>query len=284
MRPLLSFAAPAQQTPQPTHAFVEWRLPDNRLWCEIHRQQSHYLMRFPGLADFLISESGAAECRPVAGTSEPTLQHLFCNQVLPAVLSMLHLPVFHASCVEIEGAAIAFVGLSGRGKSTLATYLGLQGANLVTDDGLELAWHEDHYRVRPSQAAVRLWKDSRHALLPSSALPAPAVSYTTKQRFLGDGVIAASTSSPRLRRAYFLGEGTVTDISITTLTANQAHMAWVRHSFMLDAHDRARMMTHFQQVSRLVSQELAYTLDYPREYGLLPDVMSAIKAHLRATP
>lgn len=53
---------------------------------------------------------------------------------------------------------------------------------------------------------------------------------------------------------------------------------------MLDAHDRARMMTHFQQVSRLVSQELAYTLDYPREYGLLPDVMSAIKAHLRATP
>ena len=44
--------------------------------------------------------------------------------------------VLHASAVAIESSVFAFVGQSGRGKSTLAALLCVDGAELVTDDVL----------------------------------------------------------------------------------------------------------------------------------------------------
>jgi hypothetical protein len=280
VRPKLFIAPPIYQPLLSSAAFVEWRLPDDTLWCEIHRGYQHYLMRFPELADFIVRMSGVVECHPVIGTSKTTLQHLFYNQVLPAALSMQHCAVFHASCVAINNVAVAFVGLSGRGKSTLATFLGLHGCSLLSDDGLELAWQQDHYRAQPSNNGVRLWQDSSNALLPQDAQPAPPISYSSKQRFLDESIITSAGYDLPLHRAYFLGDGTAKKITISPMPAYQAHMAWVKHSFMLDAHDRSRMISHFQQVSRLVRQGVAYHLDYPRSYGSLSDVMTAIKAHL----
>ena len=42
-----------------------------------------------------------------------------------------------------------------------------------------------------------------------------------------------------LRAAYFLGEGTVRDISLGRLTGAEALAAWSRHAFILDVDDRA---------------------------------------------
>ena len=44
--------------------------------------------------------------------------------------------MLHASAVAINGSALAFVGQSGRGKSTVAALLCVDGAELVTDDVL----------------------------------------------------------------------------------------------------------------------------------------------------
>ena len=46
--------------------------------------------------------------------------------------------VLHASAVEVDGAAVAFLGRSGIGKSTMATLCCAAGARLVTDDVLRL--------------------------------------------------------------------------------------------------------------------------------------------------
>ena len=52
---------------------------------------------------------------------------------------------------------------------------------LITDDGLQLQWCNERYLAVPSTASVRLWKDSRNALLPG-AIAAPCASYTPKER------------------------------------------------------------------------------------------------------
>jgi hypothetical protein len=44
--------------------------------------------------------------------------------------------VLHASAVALDGVALAFVGQSGRGSSTVAALLCLEGAELATDDVL----------------------------------------------------------------------------------------------------------------------------------------------------
>lgn len=235
-------------------------------------------MRFPGLADFLVRADGDVECLPAPNVDDPTLEHLYLNQVVPASLSLRHRPVFHASCVSVDDAAVAFLGVSGRGKSTLATHLGLQGHALITDDGLQLQWCNERYLAVPSTASVRLWKDSRNALLPG-AIAAPCASYTPKERLQSEGLIPFASQPIPLRRAYFLGDGSAGSVTISPLTAHEAHMAWVEHSFMLDARDKSRMATHFEQVARLVRLGLTYRLDYPRRYDSLPEVAEAVLKH-----
>jgi hypothetical protein len=56
--------------------------------------------------------------------------------VLPLAAALRGLEILHASAVEMAGRAVAFLGSSGVGKTTLATRIVARGARLVTDDVL----------------------------------------------------------------------------------------------------------------------------------------------------
>ena len=259
-----------------------WTLPDGRAWCVIHRLDGAYRMRFPGMADFLIRADGGIDAFPVEGIDAPTLDHLFANQVLPAALSLQQRPVFHASALSMHGAGVAFLGESGRGKSTLATFLAGRGHPLLTDDGLELREDDGGIWALPNRPSVRLWEDSRAALLPADATPLPAVSVTRKERFHAAALLPLATAAVPLRAAFILGDGSALRPAITALTPQEAHLAWVRHAFLLDVHDKATIARKFHQVARLARAGLSFQLDYPRDYAVLPDVESALLAALGA--
>jgi hypothetical protein len=110
-------------------------LPDGALWAQFYRADTGYLLRFPGLADFA-STGLEVTAWPAPGISGQTVEHLYLNQVLPLALSMQGKLVFHASAVEIGDGAIAFMGESGKGKSTLAASFATSGYRFLTDDGL----------------------------------------------------------------------------------------------------------------------------------------------------
>lgn len=71
---------------------------------------------------------------------------LASGNVIACVLSLRGESVLHASAVELDGQALAFLGGSGMGKSSLAAVLCAYGAQLVTDDVLRL--HADHGHCR----------------------------------------------------------------------------------------------------------------------------------------
>lgn len=277
--PLLRSLPAAPQSALGEAPFHVRTLPDGRLWCEVRRLGDAYHLRFPELADFSVRASGEVACTPTPGTDGNTVEHLFANQIIPAVLSLQHRPVFHASALSMAGDCIAFVGESGRGKSTLATFLARRGHPLLTDDGLELRDSEDGYLAIPNQHSVRLWEDSREALLPDDASALPPLRYTPKGRFRGEDLFPFCAQPAPLRRAYFLGDGTATQVSITPLEPQAAHLAWVKHSFILDVRNRQAMQIHFAQVSRLTQLGISYLLDYPREYDYLPRVEDALLDH-----
>jgi hypothetical protein len=129
---------PARPQPPPEHPPLhEWAFPDGTLWTQFYRTQTGYLLRFPDLADFEVSADGrVVEGWPAPGVTEDTAQHLYLNQVLPLALSKQGKLVFHASAVEIHGVAVAFMGASGKGKSTLAAGFASAGYRFLTDDGL----------------------------------------------------------------------------------------------------------------------------------------------------
>jgi hypothetical protein len=63
-------------------------------------------------------------------------ERLVLAQALPLASVLRGLEVLHASAVALDGRAIAFLGPSGAGKTTLAMHLLARGARLVTDDVL----------------------------------------------------------------------------------------------------------------------------------------------------
>lgn len=98
-----------------------------------------YVARFYGVADFEISEDlSVVVVRPATGASHGVAAVLTSGAVLALQLYLRHHLVLHASAVDLGGAALAFAGGSGAGKSTMAALMCAGGARLITDDVLRL--------------------------------------------------------------------------------------------------------------------------------------------------
>jgi hypothetical protein len=260
--------------------FHEWTFPDGSLAARFYRLGGGYLLRFPGLADFEISAALDVACVPAPRVARTTCEHVYLNQVLPLVLARRGKLVFHASAVDVDAAALAFVGASGRGKSTLAAAFAAAGARVLADDGLVLEAAGGGYRALPGHPSLRLWDDSRAALLPPDARSAPPLPHTDKARFLAGTGLAFGADARPLARAYFLGEGGAAQTVIAPMRGSEAAVEWVRHSFLLDLEERSVLAAQFDRVAGLADHVRCYRLDYPRRYEELRRVREAIVAQL----
>lgn len=271
--------------PELTPPFLEWFLPDGTPWTRFYRTASGYLLRFPDLADFTVSPDGMeVVAYPLAGVSGQTIDHLYLNQVLPLALSRQFKLVLHASAIEIKDFAIAFLGMSGRGKSTLAASFATSGYRFITDDGLQLEKEGDVCLAKPSHPSIRLWDDSRQAVMPQTAKTAPPVDYTPKARLLADDEVAYCDAPRPLRCMYFLGDGNTDEVSIEPVSGRDAMIELVRHSFLLDIEEREMLSHHFGQLTELAKRLMFFRLDYPRQYEMLPQVRDAVVRHATALP
>jgi hypothetical protein len=269
-----------EQAPLDGLPFLEWTFPDGTLWTRFYRIGNGYLLRFPDLADFTVSADGLeVTAHPVPGVSDQTIEHLYLNQVLPLALSRQFKLVLHASAVEIENFAVAFLGVSGRGKSTLAASFSTSGCRFLTDDGLQLEKGPDGYLIQPSHPSIRLWDDSRQALMPVTVQAALPVDYTPKSRFLADDEVAYCDEVRPLRCVYFLGEGDTDTVSIEPVSGRDAMIELVRHSFLLDIEAREMLMHQFGQLTELARIPMFFRLDYARHYEMLPQVRDAVIRH-----
>jgi len=260
--------------------FHELLLPDGTPWAQIYRVAAGYLLRFPGLADYSVSETGLdVKAYPAPNVSQQTVEHLYLNQVLPLALGRQGKLVFHASAVEIGDATVAFMGESGKGKSTLAASFATSGSRFLTDDGLMIEACGSGYQVMPSHPSIRLWQDSEAALIAPGTPTAPALEFTSKSRFLaGEAIPFCDTPRP-LRRVYFLGDGSAAAVTFQPMKPADALIELVKHSFLLDIEERAMLAAHFDELSGLASQPIFFRLGYPRRYEDLAAVREAIIEH-----
>jgi hypothetical protein len=122
-------------------------------------------------ARFLITENATT----VYVVRPPTMSHdsictYLVNSVLAVCLRQRGTTCLHASAVNIDGGAVAFVAPSGFGKSTLAWSLGQSGHQIMTDDVAPITG--DPPRLRPGYPRLRLWPWTVHGLLgDAEALP-----------------------------------------------------------------------------------------------------------------
>jgi hypothetical protein len=122
--------------PPPGEVIAEYQTAETA-WYTATSTDSDYRLRFRNCGEFVLS-SDLSEVRVRRDPNGRTelLPILMAGTVSAFLLALRGETVLHASAVGVDGSALAFVGQSGRGKSTIAALLCVDGADLVTDDVL----------------------------------------------------------------------------------------------------------------------------------------------------
>ena len=88
----------------------------------------------PKVASYWISGGREILVDPLPGTSERNIRLFLLGSALGGILHQRGLLPLHANAIEIEGRAVAFMGHSGAGKSTMAAWFLDRGYRVLADD------------------------------------------------------------------------------------------------------------------------------------------------------
>jgi len=269
--------APAPPPGQFETLLNEGRDPDDTLWLAIWGDGDRYLLRFPGLADFVVTPSKRrVVCAPDEGVAGSTLRHLLLDQVVPRVLAMDGSLVLHASAVALPQGAVAFIGPSGAGKSSLAASFTSQGFPLLCDDFLHLSEQPTGFLATAAYPGLRLWPDAVERFAGHGTSLAPVADYTVKRRLVVEKPIEGSHA---LVAIVMLGD-TVPDegvpFTLTRLPGREGFLGVFQQAFRMERFGRERILAEFDRVARLSELIPVMRLEHRRDYGLLPAIRAEI--------
>jgi hypothetical protein len=259
----------------------DWLTPAGEIALSCFKSESGYLLRFPNSADFTVSPDGTSIRGYATGNTDTEIvRHDLVAQVLPRVLSHRGELVLHASAVSTPQGAVAFIGNTGTGKSTIAASFSSSGHSPVSDDCLVVDTAGEGPRVAPTFRGPRLWPDSAAVMvgpedlstLPSESGGKVSLPTITKAEWDHPGAL-------RLKAAFVLHpkrDGSLGSPVLEELSPAQALMTFVEQSFQLDITHRPSQERRLELFSQLANQLPTYRLEYPQEYSCLDQVKQKI--------
>lgn len=138
------------------------------------------------IADFGIRADGR-EITVHAGDGEADAEvaNLIEGPILARATRLAGRPCLHATALTADGRAIALMGPSGVGKSSLAWALIQQGCSLVSDDMVGVTTGADGPLAHPGRTCLRMWPDSVRRLGIGEGIAAVLFPTTTEMAKIG---------------------------------------------------------------------------------------------------
>ncbi|NEO91594.1 MAG: hypothetical protein F6K56_15670 [Moorea sp. SIO3G5] len=227
-----------------------------------------------GKAKVLIEDGREITIEPVTGADQSKLSPNILGACMSVVLRQRGLLVLHASSIVVNNQAIAFMGGSGWGKSTLAGAFHRKGYQIITDDVMPVNLDEGYPLIIPSFPQIKLWPSAADSLghnsknLPPLYPNAPKLSYTFTHGF-------QRTAVP-LKRLYVLAKGD--EHQITKLTPQQAFPEVVRHSRDVDVLIAPDCVsTHLRQCASLIKTVSICRFTRKPNLMELPDLVALVE-------
>lgn len=143
---------------------IEWEPPPTESDRAHEAAQSETFFFFRIAGKFQVRSGSEIIIDPAPEAEDRLLRLCLLGPVLAALLHQRGLLVLHASAVEINGIAVAFLGEKGWGKSTLAAYLQEQQHNLLADDVVAIDLSSDKVSVLPGFPQLKLWPSAAEYL------------------------------------------------------------------------------------------------------------------------
>ena len=251
---------------------AQWAtLPDQSVYIEWH-----------GLLAALVAPDGSTiACRSLPGAPRELLHVHLLGPALSFALIRLGMEPLHATVAVVNGRAIALMGDSGYGKSSLGAAFLAAGHRLLTDDLLVLRRSGDRLVAQAGAPRIKLFPAiARHLFgrRPKGTRMSPVsqkliIPLTAGQRPLGPAPLAAvyvlSPPGPHAGR-----------LSIRRIPPRPACVELVRNTFNMAVTDGPRLARLLEVAGDVLSRVPVKRISYPRRFPMLAAARDAILADL----
>jgi hypothetical protein len=246
--------------------------------CSIFQDDSAHIC-CKGHFEFLVSGDGKrVRWRKLKNVPDEVLLTYLVGQVLSFCLLTRGIEPLHATAVVVDGEAIAFLGSSGAGKSSLAAAFVQRGYSLLTDDVLVLQPEGDKLLAYPSLPRLKLMPETADVFF-SERRSITMNSFTTKMIFPLPPQGAGSMVP--LRALYVLPKkNSKHRIGVRTLLGRASFLPLIANTFNDSVVTPARLKQQFAFARKITSAVPIRQLSFPRGLELLPAVADAILSNL----
>jgi hypothetical protein len=252
-----------------------------------HLENGDSYVRWGGVGEFLVSADGRLiTCGRMNESHEESFQVYLLGHALSFALVRSGFEPFHATCIVVDGKAVAFLGDSGFGKSSLAAYFLNAGDLLLTDDLLLLQERPEGFLAFPGPPRIKLRPDMARKILGTVDGGIPMNSHTPKL-ILRLNPEQISDAPVMLRAIYELSPPhdmkDVQKVEFESMTSRQAFVELSCNTFNYVILDGDRSRRQFTETARIVNVVPVKRLLHPRSLESLPLVRQAILEDLHRT-
>ncbi len=258
-------------------------------WIHIHETAGGWsYVRYDGNFEFLISPSGdRIFYRLLAEVPLESFQAYALGRIFSFALVKKGYEPLHAATVVVNRRAVAFLGASTFGKSTLAACFVAAGYPLLTDDVLRLEERGAHYIAFPGPPRLKLFRriarlylgdvspgipiNNKCLLAPKCVFPLSAARTCAVPVPLGAIYVVTAPRKVHRKQRIAIGSLPPVEALVKVLTFTHNH----------ELTGRDRLARQFDAAWRLTGKAPVRSLSHPRMLSSLPEVKAAILADLR---
>lgn len=245
-----------------------------------HLQSGASYVRWEGIGEFLVSSEGRLiTCCPARESHHESFQVYLLGQALSFALVKCGFEPLHATCIVVEGQAVAFLGDSGFGKSSLAAYFISAGDRLLTDDLLLLQERPEGFIAYPGPPRIKLFPDMARKYLGGVDGGVPMNSRGSKL-ILPLNRDRVCESPITLSAIYGLSPPQdmpdTQAVEFRSITSRQAFLELSCNTFNYVILDGDRASRQIKETARIVNTVPVKRLLHPRSLEALPSVRQAI--------
>lgn len=197
------------------------------------------------------------------------------GNIMSLLLYQRGLFVLHGSAIEVDGGAIAFVGKSGWGKSTIAAALHAKGHQIITDDVVAVSTETVAFNVFPAYPQLKLFPEVAEVLGHEKSDLLLLHSELNKGGFRVTENFS-QTALP-LKRIYMLAKGST--LGIEKLRPQEGLMELMRHSLPTRWY-KTHNTSEFLQCTSIAKNIPIYRLTRSSDLCSLPTLAEMVEAHL----
>jgi hypothetical protein len=246
------------------------------------QSDSHFSMQFKSDRAY-ISYRGLGSCevisgREIIGEPEKDLDENVVSFLAlgPGMSVLLHQRGFltlHAGCVKIGKYAVAFMGPSGTGKSTIAATLHVRGHGVVADDVTVIDNFGSIPAAYPGYPGLHLLPDMASFFRDRLERPARIDSDDQKAKYMVHR--GFPPSAVPIKRVYLVSDGP--NVEISRLSGHKAVYELVNNSYWIRLTHDFRPASYFLQCARLCAQVPIMRLTRPRTGSALTELAKIVE-------